>query len=59
MAEPQRPRPDGSAPAGPLPVEDIGARAARLGITWERVLQQLTWIAFGDITRIVRRQAGL
>ena len=53
MAEPQRPRPDGSAPAGPLPVEDIGARAARLGITLERVLEELGSIAFTKITRIV------
>src|SRR6266566_3490593 len=53
MAEPQRPRPDGSASAGPLPVEEVEARAARLGITLERVLQHVMWIAFGDITRVV------
>jgi len=53
MAEPQRPRPDGSASAGPLPVEEVEARAARLGITLERVLQHVMWIAFGDLTRVV------
>src|SRR5207237_1042724 len=53
MAEPERPRPDGSAHAGPLPVEEVTERARRLGITFDRVLEQLTWIAFGDITRVV------
>ena len=53
MAEPERPRPDGSAYAGPLPVEEVEARAARLGITLERVLRELGVIAFADITRIV------
>ena len=53
MAEPERPRPDGSAHAGPLPVEEVEARAARLGITIERVLEELGSIAFAKITRIV------
>lgn len=53
MAEPERPRPDGSAYAGPLPVEEVEARTARLGITIERVLRELGVIAFADITRIV------
>ena len=52
MAEPQGPRPGGPAHAGPLPVEDAEARAAR-GLTLERVLQELVSIAYGDITRIV------
>jgi hypothetical protein len=53
MAEPQRPRPDGSASAGPLPVEEIADRAARLGITVGRVLEELHAIAFADIRRII------
>jgi Terminase small subunit len=53
MAEPHRPRPDGSASAGPLPVEEVEARAARLGVTIERVLEELGSIAFAKITRIV------
>jgi hypothetical protein len=53
MAEPHRPRPDGSALAGPLPVEEVAERAARLGITIERVLEELGSIAFAKITRIV------
>jgi len=36
-----------------LPVEEVEARAARLGITVERVLRELGSIAFADITRIV------
>jgi hypothetical protein len=53
MAAPQRPRPDGSASAGPLPVEEVEARAARLGITLERVLEEYARIAFADLRRIV------
>src|SRR5207253_9658508 len=52
MAEPQRSR-GGSAYAGPLPVEEVAERAARLGITLERVLEELGSIAFTKITRIV------
>ena len=52
MAEPQRSR-GGSAYAGPLPVEEVAERAARLGITLERVLQELLRIAYADITRVV------
>ena len=58
MAEPQRPRPDGSAPAGPLPVEEVEARARRLGITLDRVLEQLYAIAFADIRRVVAWDDG-
>jgi hypothetical protein len=36
-----------------LPVEEVEARAARLGITIERVLEELGSIAFAKITRIV------
>jgi hypothetical protein len=36
-----------------LPLEEVAERAARLGITLDRVLQALAWIAFGDITRVV------
>jgi hypothetical protein len=43
----------GSAHAGPLAVEEVEARGARLGITLERVLRELGVIAFADITRIV------
>ena len=53
MAEPERLRPDGSAHARPLPVEEVAERAARLGVTLERVLQELVSIAYADITRIV------
>jgi hypothetical protein len=53
MSEPQGPRRDGPAHAGPLPLEEVAERAARLGITLDRVLQALAWIAFGDITRVV------
>jgi len=53
MAEPQGPRRDGPAHAGPLPLEEVAERAARLGVTLDRVLQALAWIAFGDITRVV------
>ena len=52
MAEPQRSR-GGSAYAGPLPVEEVAERAARLGITVERIVEELRAIAFADITRIV------
>src|SRR5947207_9519852 len=58
MAEPERPRPDGSAPAGPLPVEEVEARARRLGITLDRVLEQLYAIAFTDIRRVVGWEDG-
>jgi hypothetical protein len=54
MAEPQWPRPSGPAyAAGPLAVEEVAERAARLGITLERVLQELWSIALGDIRKIV------
>jgi hypothetical protein len=53
MAEPQRPRPDGSASAGPLPVEEVAARAARLGITVERVLDAYGRIGFATLGDIV------
>ena len=53
MAEPQGPRPGGSAHAGPLPVAEVAERAARLGITLDRVIEELHAIAFADIRRIV------
>jgi len=53
MAEPQGPQRSGPAFAGPLPLEAVAERAARLGITLERVLQELVRIAYADITRIV------
>jgi len=53
MAEPQGPRPKGSASAGPFGVEEVAERAARLGITAQRVLEELHAIAFADIRRIV------
>jgi len=34
-------------------LEEVAERAARLGITLDRVLEALAWIAFGDITRVV------
>ena len=52
MAEPQRSR-GGPAYAGLLPVEEVAERAARLGITVERIVEELRAIAFADITRIV------
>jgi hypothetical protein len=42
-------RDDDAAPDG----EDVAARAARLGITVERVLEEYRRIAFSDISRIV------
>jgi hypothetical protein len=44
----------GSAHAAGLPtVEEVAARAAPLGITPERIIEELRAIAFADITRIV------
>jgi len=53
MAEPQGFRRDGPASAGPLPVEEVAERAARLGIIVERIVEELRAIAFADITRII------
>ena len=53
MAEPQGVRRDGPASAGPLPLEEVAERAARLGITIERIVDELRAIAFADITRII------
>ena len=39
--------------AGPFAVEEVAERAARLGITIERVLAQYASIAFADLRRIV------
>jgi hypothetical protein len=45
---------DGSARAAASPaVEEVEARAARLGITPERVLEEYARIAFADLRRIV------
>jgi hypothetical protein len=43
--------------AGP-PVEEVAARAARLGITPERVLQEYARIGFADIRQIVEWEPG-
>src|SRR5260370_32471434 len=43
----------GSARAAGPPVEEVAARAARLDITLERLLEELRAVAFSDITRIV------
>jgi phage terminase small subunit len=37
---------------GPSAIEDVAARAARLGITPDRVLQEYARIAFADLRRI-------
>lgn len=47
--------PDNPPPAG---VEDIAARAARLGITVERVLHEYAAIAFVDLRHIVEVEPG-
>jgi hypothetical protein len=57
MAQPERRR-HGSAYAGPLGVEDVAERAARLGITVEKVVQELRSLAFADIRRVVTWSAG-
>jgi len=49
MAEPQRPQRSGPASAGPLPLEEVAERAARLGITPERVLEEYARIAFSNL----------
>ena len=46
-----------SRPAGPPP-EEIEARAARLGITRERVLEEMRRIAFSDLSRIADWRSG-
>jgi hypothetical protein len=43
----------GSARAAVLPVEEVEARTAPLGITVERLVEELRAVAFSDITRIV------
>jgi len=52
MAEPERFR-GGSGCAGSPPVEEVAERAARLGVSLERVLQELVRIAYADITHVV------
>ena len=39
--------------AEPAPLEEVAARAARLGITPERVLQEYGYIAFADLSHII------
>ncbi len=46
-----------AAYAAPDDIEDVRARAARLGITEERVLQEYARIAFADILHIARLNA--
>jgi hypothetical protein len=53
MAEPQGPQRRGPASAGPLPLEEVAERAARLGITVERVLEEYARIAFTSLHDIV------
>ena len=43
--------PEGEVPAG-CDIEDVTAKAARLGITPERVLEEYAHIAFADLGRI-------
>jgi hypothetical protein len=52
MAERERSR-GGPAYAGPLPVEEVAERAARLGITPERVLDAYGRIGFATLGDIV------
>src|SRR5438445_12465107 len=40
-------------PVGPPPVEDVEARAARLGITPDRVLREYRRIAFANLRHIL------
>ena len=48
----------GQARAAGPPVEEVAARAARLGITAERVLQEYARIGFADIRQIVEWEPG-
>ena len=60
MALPQGFRRNGPAHvAGPFAVEDIEARAERLGITVEQVFDQLHAIGFADIRRVVGWDDGI
>jgi hypothetical protein len=60
MASPQGFRRNGPAHvAGPFAVEEVAERAARLGITIERVFDQLHAIGFADIRRIVAWDDGI
>src|SRR5260370_26983150 len=54
MTMPQGRRRDHNAlhAAGPPAIEEVEARAARLGITAERVLEEYASIAFADLRRI-------
>jgi hypothetical protein len=59
MASPQGFRRNGPAHvAGPLSVEEVAERAARLGITPERVLEEYSRIAFTNLGDIVTWDAG-
>jgi hypothetical protein len=58
MAEPQGPRPKGSASAGPFGVEEVAERAARLGITVEQVLDAYGRIGFATLGDIVEWDAS-
>jgi hypothetical protein len=50
----QRADGEGEAPdEAPAEFEDVETRAARLGVTVERVLQEYAWIAFADLRHIV------
>lgn len=53
MAERERFRGGSALAAGPSAVEEVAARAAHLGITVERVLEEYRNIAFADLRRIV------
>ncbi|HWB50192.1 MAG TPA: terminase small subunit [Stellaceae bacterium] len=50
----------GDAPDRGGEFEDVEARAARLGVTVDKVLREYAWIAFADLRRIVEwDEAGL
>lgn len=55
----RRPRGDKAGAAEPsLEIEEVAARAARLGVTVERVLQEYARIAFADLRHIVEWRDG-
>lgn len=54
----RRPGDGASRPAASPEIDDIEARAARLGITPERVLLEMMRIAFSDLSRVAEWQTG-
>jgi hypothetical protein len=56
---PRHRREDGAAQrAAPSAFKDVEERAARLGVTPERVLEEMRRIAFSDLSRIAEWHAG-